>query len=198
MRCLLILVFMFGGHNRATPSPTPLEHTAQVKFTRTATLWSARGFLNIESSVDRSHFDVSCRRLQALLEDRQTYSVYQEMTFHTTALAAKRVCATVGDRPQLFGATTPTGGTHSGSGRRPKRQLVIGAALGTVIRGVLWNEISDWVHDTTATDAIERLQKDMTLLHNYTTVFVRKIVTRFDKEFLIQAAITELGSHIAS
>ncbi len=197
MQCLWILVCTSGGRGRLDHSPTPIN-TAPVKFARTATLWSARGFLNIESPVDLSHFSVSCRRLQALLESRTTHSVYQEMTFHTTALAAKRVCATVGDWPHLFGATTPTGGTRSESGRRPKRQLVIGAALGTVFGGILWNEISDWVRDTTATDAIERLQQDMNLLHNYTTVFTRKIVTRFDKEFLIQVAIAELGSHIAS
>ena len=38
----------------------------------------------------------------------------------------------------------------------------------------------------------------MALLRNYTAVFAAKIRTRFDKEFLIQSAITELGSHIAS
>ena len=54
------------------------------------------------------------------------------------------------------------------------------------------------LRDTTVTDAIERLQKDMELLHDYTEVFAKKIVPRFDKEFLIQAVIAELGSHIAS
>ena len=47
-------------------------------------------------------------------------------------------------------------------------------------------------------DAIEKLQDDMALLRNYTAVFAAKIQTRFDKEILIQAAITELGSHITS
>ena len=32
---------------------------------------------------------------------------------------------------------------------KQKRQLVIGAALGTVFRGVLWNDISDWVRYAT-------------------------------------------------
>ncbi len=38
----------------------------------------------------------------------------------------------------------------------------------------------------------------MALLRNYTAVFTAKIRTRFDKEFLIQSAITKLVSHIAS
>ncbi len=38
----------------------------------------------------------------------------------------------------------------------------------------------------------------MAVLRHYTAVFAAKIRTRFDKEFLIQSAITELGSHIAS
>ncbi len=53
------------------------------------------------------------------------------------------------------------------------------------------------MRDTTATDAIEKLQEVMDILHN-DTVFAAKIRTRFDKEFLMQAALTELGSQIAS
>ncbi len=63
---------------------------------------------------------------------------------------------------------------------------------------ILWNEISDWEQDTTSTDAMEKLQDDMAVLRNYTVIFAVKIRMRFDKEFLIQAAITELGSHVAS
>ena len=63
---------------------------------------------------------------------------------------------------------------------------------------ILWSEVSDWVLDSTATDAIEKLKEDMDLLRNYTAVLVAKIQTRFDNEFLIQAAIAELRSHIAS
>ncbi len=136
--------------------------------------------------------------MEELLVTRIAHSVLQKMTLNTTALAAKRVCATIGDWPHLFRGTRPTGDTRSGSDRRKKQQLLIGAALGTVFGDILWNEISDWVQDTTATDAITRLQEDMAVLRNYTAVFVAKIRTRLDKEFLIQSAITELGSHIAS
>ena len=71
----------------------------------------------------------------------------------------------------MFRDTRRTGGTY----RRAKRQLLIGAALGTVSGGILWNELSDWVRDTTAMDAIERLQEDMAVLRNYTAVFAAKI-----------------------
>ena len=169
-----------------------------VKFAKTATLWSVRGFLNVESPVDIGLFDHSCRRMEELLASRTAHSELQRMTFHTTSLAARRACATVEDWPFLFRGTRPTGGTRRGSFKRENRQLLIGAALGTVFGGILWNEISDWVQDTTATDAIERLQEDMALLRNYTAVFTAKVRTRFDKEFLIQSAITELGSHTAS
>ncbi len=60
------------------------------------------------------------------------------------------------------------------------------------------NQINDWVQDTTATDGITQLQQDMAVLRNYTAVFANMIVKRFDKEFLIQATIAELGAHIAS
>ncbi len=169
-----------------------------VKFAKTATLWSMRGFLNVESPVDIGLFHHSCHRLEELLESRTAHSELQRMTFHATSLATRRACATVKDWPHLFRGTRPIGGTRSGSAKREKRQLLIGAALGTVFGGILWNEISDSVQDTTATDAIEQLQEDMALLRNYTAVFAAKIWMRFDKEFLIQSVITELGSHIAS
>ena len=38
----------------------------------------------------------------------------------------------------------------------------------------------------------------MVVLCNYTAVFAANIRTRSDKEFIIQAVITELGSHITS
>ncbi len=152
----------------------------------------------MESPVDIGLFDHSCSWMEALLKTRTAHSGFQRMTFHTTSLAARRVCATVEDWLHLFRGTRQTGDTHSGSDRREKRQLLIGAALGTVFGGIIWNEISDWVQDTMATDAITRLQGNMAVLRNYTTVFAAKIRTRFDNEFLIQSVITELRSHIAS
>ncbi len=86
----------------------------------------------------------------------------------------------------------------SRSSRMGKRQQLISAALGTVFWDILWNKISDWTHDSTAWDAIEKLQQDMDTLSNYISVFEEKIKTRFDKDFLIQAAIAELGLHITS
>ena len=145
----------------ATATSTSRDTYTHVKFAKTATLWSVRGFLNVESPVDIGLFDHSCRRMEELLASRTAHSELQRMTFHTTSLAARRACATVEDWPHLFRGTPPIGGTRSGSVRREKRQLLIGAALGTVFGGILWNEISDWVQDTTATDAIERLQEDM-------------------------------------
>ena len=177
---------------------TPWDSYTHVKFAKTATLWSVRGFLNVESPVDIGLFDHSCHQMEELLASRTAHSELLRMTFHTTSLAARRACATVEDWPHLFRGMRPTGGTSSGSARTEKRQLLIGAALGTVFGGILWNEISDWVQDTTATDAIEKLQEDMALLRNYTAVFAARIRTRLDKEFLIQSVITELGSHIAS
>ncbi len=182
----------------SSEAPPPEDSYTHVKFAKTATLWSVRGFLNVESPVDIGLFDHSCCRMEDLLATRTAHSELQQMTFHTTSLAARRACATVEDWPHLFRDMKRTRGTRSGSGRREKRQLLIGAALGTVFGGILWNEISDWVQDTTATDAIEKLQEDMAVLRNYTAVFEAKIRTRFDKEFLIQSEITELGSHIAS
>ena len=148
--------------------------------------------------MDISLFDHSCRRMEDLLEKRTAHWAPQEMMFHTTTLAARRVCATVEDWPHMFRDMRRTGGTRSGSARREKRQLLIGAALGTVFGGILWNEITDWVRDTTATDAIEKLQEDMAVYRNYTGVFAAKIRKTLDKEFLIQAGITELGLHISS
>ena len=92
---------------------------------------------------------------------------------------------------------TDSGGILSGSGRRGKQQLLIGTALSTNFGGILWNEISDRARDTAVTDAIEKVQHDMDTLSNYTAVFVEKIKTRFNKECLIQMAITELGLGIA-
>ncbi len=176
----------------------PEDSNTHVKFAKTATFWSVHGFLNVESPVDIGLFDHYCRRMEDLLATRTAQSKFQRMTFHTTSLAASRVCATVEDWPHLFRDTKRTGCTCSGSGRREKRQLLIGTALGTVFGGILWNEISDWVQDTMVTDAIEKLQEDMAVLRNYTAVVAAKIRKRFDKEFLIQSAITKLGSHIAS
>ncbi len=73
-----------------------------------------------------------------------------------------------------------------------------GGSCLSVFGGILWNKISDWVLDNAATDAIKRQQEDMATLRKYTAVFAEKIRTRFNKEFLIQAAITELSLHIAS
>ncbi len=145
-----------------------------------------------------SLFDHHCQQMEVLLRKRMAHSALQKMMIHTTSLAARRVCTTVEDWMHLFRGTRRTGGTPCGSDRSVKRQLLICAALGTVLRGILWNEIFDWERDTTATDAIEKLQEDMDVLRNYTAVFAAKIRTRFDKEFLIQAAIVELGSHIVS
>ncbi len=192
---LLVLV---GWLMRSSEAALPEDSYTHVKFAKTATLWSVRGFLNVESPVDFGLFDHSCRRMEDLLATRVAHSELQRMTFHTTSLAARRVCATDEDWPHLFRDTKRTGGTHSRCGRREKWHLHIVAALGTKFGGILWNEISDWVQDTTATDAIEKLQEDMAVLRNYTAVFEAKIRTRFDKEFLIQSEITELGSHIAS
>ncbi len=192
---LLVLVGWFMRSSEAAP---PEDSYTHVKFAKTATFWSVRGFLNVESPVDIGLFDHSCRRMEDLLVTRTAHSELQRMTFHTTSLAARRAWATIEDWPHLFRDTKRTEGTHSGSGRREKRQLLIGAALGIVFGGILWNEISDWVQDTTATDGIKKLQEDMAVLRNYTAVFTAMIQTRFDKEFLIQSAITELGSHIAS
>ncbi len=75
--------------------------------------------------------------MEELLASRTSHSELQHMTFHTTSLAARKACATVEDWPHLFRGTKPTGGTHSGSARRLKRQLLIGAALGTVFGGIL-------------------------------------------------------------
>ena len=184
---------------RSSEAPPPEDSYIHVKFAKTATLWSVRGFLNVESPVDIGLFDHSCCRMEDLLATRTAHSELQQMTFHTTSLAARRACATVEDWPHLFRDMKRTRGTRSGSGRREKRQLLIGAALGTVFGGILWNEISDWVQDTTATDAIEKLQEDMAVLRNYTAaVFAAKIRTKFDKEILIQSANTELRSQIAS
>ncbi len=165
---LLLLVGWLVRSDAATA--TPGDSYTHVKFAKTATLWSVRGFLNVESPVDIGFFDYSCRRLEQLLETRTAHSELQRMTFHTV-LAARRACTTVEDWPHLFRGTRPTGGTRSGSARREKRQLLIGAAFGTVFGGILWNEISDWVQDTMAMDAIEKLQTDMALLHNYTAGF---------------------------
>ena len=122
-----------------------LDSYTHVKLAKTATLWSVRGFLNVESPVDIGLFDHSCHRMEDLLEARTANSKLQRMTFHTTLLAAKRACATVEDWPHLFRGMRPSGGTHNGSAKREKRQLHIGAALGTVFGGILWNEMSDWV-----------------------------------------------------
>ncbi len=92
--------------------------------------------------MDIRLFDHSWQQMEALLEARKAHSVLQKMTFHTTSLVVKRVCATVDDWPHLFGNTQRTGGSHNGSGRRAKRQLLIIATLGTVSGRILWNEIS--------------------------------------------------------
>ncbi len=123
------------------------------------------------------------------------HSELQRMTFHTSSLAARRACATGKDWPHLFRGTQPIGGTRSGSANREKRQLLIGAALGPSLGA------SSGTRSATGSRILQRrLQEDMALLRNYTAVlavFAAKIRTRFDKEFLIQSAITELGSHIA-
>ena len=116
---------------------------SQVKFEKTATLWSMRGFLNMESPVDIGLFDHSCQQMEALLRMRTPHSELQKMLFHTTSLEARRVCTTVKDRPHLIRGMRRTGNTLNGSGRRVKRQLLFGTALGTVFRGIVWNEISD-------------------------------------------------------
>ncbi len=161
-------------------------------------MWSVRGFLEVESPVDIKLFDHSCPQMEELLQTRTSHLELQRMTFHTTSLAARRVCATVADWPYLFRGTKRTGDTLKGTDKRAKRQLLFCAALGTVLGEILWNKISDWMRYTTATDAIEKLREDTAVLRNYIAVFTEKIKTRFDKEFLIQAAIAELGAHIAS
>ena len=97
-----------------------------VKFAKTATLWSKRGFINVELSVDIGLFDHLCHRMEDLLGERTAHSELQRMTFHTTSLAAKRACATVEDWPHLFRGMRPIGGTRNGSAKREKRQLLIG------------------------------------------------------------------------
>lgn len=129
----------------------------QVKFERSAPLWSVKGFLHVELPVDIRIFHDPCLQMEAILRRRTAITDYQNMTYQTTALAARRVCTTVKDWPHLFGDTQRTGDTPSEFGRRLKRQLLIGAAWGTVFAGIMWNQVSDWVSDTTATDAIERL-----------------------------------------
>ena len=191
----MLVGWMARGNAATTSAGDSYTH---IKFAKTATLWSVRGFLNVKSPVDIGLIDHSCHRMEELLESRTAHSELQRMMFHTTLLAARRACATVEDWPHLFRGTRPIGGTRSLSVKREKRQLLIGAALGTVFGGILWNEISHWVQDTTATDAIERLKEDMALIRNYTAVFAAMIQMRFDKEFHIQSMITELGSHIAS
>ena len=143
-----MVVWMVWSNVAATSAGDSYTH---VKFAKTAMLWSVRGFLNVESPVDIGLLDHSCRRMEELLESRTAHSELQRMTFHTTSLAARRACATVEDWPHLFRGSQPIGGTRSGSAKREKRQLLIGAALGTVFGGILWNEISDWVQDTTVT-----------------------------------------------
>ncbi len=147
--------------------------------------------------MDLSLFDHSCQWMEALLRTRTVHSDLQRMMFHTT-LAARRVFATVEDWQHLFRSRKQTGGTHSGSCKMVQRQMPIGADLGTVFGSIQWNEISDWVSDSTGTDAIEKLKEDMDLLRDYTAVFAAKIQNRFNNESLIQATIVELGSHIAS
>ena len=39
------------------------ESYTHVKFAKTATLWSVRGFINVESPVDIGLFDHSCRSM---------------------------------------------------------------------------------------------------------------------------------------
>ncbi len=191
------LFFFAGCLAQGDTTSTPSDRYTQVKFAKTATLWGVKGFLNVESPVDISLFDTSCRQMEALLRTKRTaHSEMQRKMFHTTSLLARRVCATIEDWPHLFSGMQRTEGTHSGSSKRAKRQLLFGAALDTFFGGILWNGISDWAQDTTATDTIKRLQEDMAVLRNYRAVFAANIRTRFDKEFIIQAVNTELGSHI--
>ncbi len=53
------------------------ESYTHVKFAKTATLWSVRGFLNVESPVDIGLFNHSCRRMDELLESRTAHSELQ-------------------------------------------------------------------------------------------------------------------------
>ncbi len=105
---------------------------AQVRFTRTATLWSVKGFRNVELPMDLGLFDHSCQQMEALLRTRKPQSKLQSTTLNTTSLAARRVCATIENWPHWFRSMKQTGGTHKVSGKKVKRQLLIGTALGTV------------------------------------------------------------------
>ncbi len=108
---LLVLV---GWLMRGSPAETaPGDSYTHVKFAKTATLWSVRGFLNVESPVDIGIFEHSCSRLEELLATRTAHSELQWKTFHTTSLAARKACATVEDWPHLFRGTRQTGGTRS-------------------------------------------------------------------------------------
>ena len=75
-------------------------HQGEVCYS--ATLLSVRGILNVELPVDISLFDHSCRQMEVLLRKRTAHSALQKMTFHTTSLAVRRVCAIVEDWPHLF------------------------------------------------------------------------------------------------
>ncbi len=65
----LLIVGWMASSNAATVSAG--DSYTHVKFAKTATLWSVRGFLNVESPVDIGLFDHSCRHMEEQLESRQ-------------------------------------------------------------------------------------------------------------------------------
>ncbi len=97
MRFLFLAGWMAGWPVLGGMTITPSDWYTLVKFAKTATLWSVSCFLNVELPVDISFLDRSCPQMEALLRKRTAHLDLQRMTFCTTALAARRVCATVED-----------------------------------------------------------------------------------------------------
>ncbi len=59
MRLLLLVGCLVGWLKPGSTVSTPADRYTHVKFAKTETLWSVRGFLNVESTVDISLFDHS-------------------------------------------------------------------------------------------------------------------------------------------
>ncbi len=64
MRIFLFMGCLAGLPVSGSAIITPSDAVMQIKFAKMASLWSVRGFLNVESPVDIGLFDHSCQQME--------------------------------------------------------------------------------------------------------------------------------------